>query len=40
MIDPARTLPLRRRIRLAVWLILTILALALVGFALRGPAGF
>ncbi len=40
MIDPTRTLPLRRRIRLALGLILAVLALALAGFALRGPAGF
>lgn len=40
MIDPARNLPLRRRIRLALGLILTALALALAGFALRGVAGF
>ena len=40
MIDPARTLPLRARIRLALGLILVALVLALAGFALRGLAQY
>lgn len=39
MIDPVRHLPARRRIRLAVGLILAAMALMLAGFALRGPMG-
>ncbi len=38
MTDP-RTLPSRRRIQLAVGLILAVMVLALAAFALRGPVG-
>lgn len=36
MIDPRRRLPARRRIRLAMILILAVLILALLGFSVRG----
>lgn len=39
MTDPVHKLPVRQRIRLAVSLVLAVLALALAAFALRGATG-
>lgn len=42
MIDPRRTLPVRRRIQLAIILIVMVLTLAILGFGMRATvaAGF